>query len=287
MPYISSIRGIHNNPKEIRDAQPKNSDIFEVTGGDKVYTAGGYTIHMFTEVGEHNLNVKLKPGIKQEEAMHLLGATLSGVEHLTVAGGGSGGSRHSGGGGAGGMIISGTNLLNTGSFGIGVGGGGGGIQGDSPGRSGQNSNFDSAQALGGGGGGTWGQAGERAGGSGGGSGGPGGGRAGGGAQQPSSTPYSGVGYGNRGGIMHYPPGPIWAGGGGGAGARGGDGSNNQGGAGRASSINGTSYFWAGGGGGGVWSGVSGGQGGSGGGAGGAVGPEPPDPVLIPCPFADP
>ena len=51
MPFISSIRRKH-------DTQLKTDNVFEITGGDVVYTAGGYRIHMFTSVGASELQVK-------------------------------------------------------------------------------------------------------------------------------------------------------------------------------------------------------------------------------------
>jgi hypothetical protein len=71
---------------------------FEVTGGDHVFTAGGYRIHMFTSGGDHELVVKPKGNVNN---IGLTSATLN-IEYLVVAGGGGGGYHVGGGGGAGG-----------------------------------------------------------------------------------------------------------------------------------------------------------------------------------------
>ena len=56
MPFVYSVRGTHSNPKDLNKSS--NSSQFEVTGGDKIFTAGGYVIHMFTTVGDAKLTVK-------------------------------------------------------------------------------------------------------------------------------------------------------------------------------------------------------------------------------------
>ena len=269
MPFISSIRKKHDVPNTGADNN------FEVTGGDIVYTAGGYKIHMFTQVGNSALNIACKGN---SSVMQLQKTGLD-VEYMVIGGGAAGGSRHGGGGGAGGMVTSSLWSMPLGSHSTTVGAGGVGILGDSRGPSGGNSVFSSVTALGGGGGGTWVN---------GGSANPGG--SGGGATasnnfnfgsgQQADTGLGGLGHGNPGGnstVWGNPIGFLRVGGGGGAGGAGGraaespqagNGNTGIGGEGRASSILGTNYFWAAGGGGAGWSevGAPGGRGGGGGGS---------------------
>jgi hypothetical protein len=285
MPFVTSIRGNYRNPK--KNADVSIQDIFEITGGDEIYTVGGYTIHTFTSVGASELNIKLKNGVP-ERAMALVGSSLT-AEYLVVAGGGAGGSRHGGGGGAGGMVVSTAAILGTGSYPTFVGAGGAGITGDSQGNDGQQSTFSTVTANGGGGGASW-QATTtgRAGGSAGGSSGPSTGPTA--ANQPASLPLSGTGFGFPGGnttVWGNPVGLLRVGSGGGAGGAGRQANGFQGvdwgntgganafisvgGDGRANSAPGISYFWAGGGGGAGWN-ETGGQGGQGGGGGGIGSP---------------
>ena len=276
MPFVSSIRKQYDLPSE----HPNNN--FEVTGGDVVYTAGGYKIHMFTTAGDHTLNISYKGG--DSSAMHLQKTGLD-FEYLAIGGGAGGGSRHGGGGGAGGMVTSTNASLGAAGYPITVGNGGSGIQGDQRGNAGQNTVFNTVTANGGGGGGTWADGGNAN---------PGG--SGGGATnsnnlnigittQVENTPMNGEGFGNPGGsstVWGNPIGHLREGGGGGAGGRGmdaneaeevGRGNTGLGGPGRANSILGTNYFWAGGGGGAGWSepGAPGGKGGAGGGSHGGQG----------------
>jgi hypothetical protein len=201
--------------------------LVSAAGGTVTY-ADGYTIHTFTTSDDF--------------------VVYSGgdVECLVVAGGGAGGTDRGGGGGAGGMLT-GTYTLLVGSHTITVGGGASAVV-ETTTSSGTNSSIGSLLiAIGGGGGGGEGGRGAN-GGSGGGSG------------------YGNAGFGsgtsaqgNRGGSGYNVTGFRTAGGGGGAGGPGKDGSSDgtnsgvqrpDGGPGIASSINGTSLFYAGGGGGG-------------------------------------
>lgn len=273
MPFVSSIR------REYTHTKNTNKD-FEVTGGDIVYTAGGYKIHMFTNVGDHELLITHKDPNK----MYIAGTTyLENLEFLVVGGGGGGGARHGAGGGAGGMVV-GTGIdYSTGSTPITVGARGNGGPGEAKGADGQASRFGAVTALGGGGGGSWTPPGGNFPGR---SGGSGGGAAGSnnqssGAGQQGNQPLNGQGFGNRGGRSTPWGNPInrlRIGGGGGAGAQGTDANLNtssdiSGGVGRQNSILGTNYFWAGGGGGAGWAetGHDGGQGGGGGGSTGGTG----------------
>lgn len=203
------------------------------------------------------------------------------IEYLLVAGGGGGGSSYSGGGGGAGGMLTGTISINNGvPYSVTVGAGGAGMSAGtggwltsdagSHGSSGVNSSVGSLLiAIGGGGG-----AGQGA------SGGGGIGRSG-GSGGAGSHGFSGgsgtAGQGNSGGVGGSAANYLGAGGGG-AGGVGGNGpaSGNAagaGGVGAASSISGSSVFYAGGGGGGIYD--NGGQqsnsGGSGGNGGGGIG----------------
>jgi hypothetical protein len=198
------------------------------TGGNSVtYTTDGHTVHTFTTSG----TLYVQSGGE--------------IEYLVVGGGGAGGSDRGGGGGAGGMIT-GTMTISPGSYNI-VRGGGAVDTNEYGTSSGTNSSFAGLIAIGGGGGGGEGGAGANGG-------------SGGGSGYGSSGYGNGTtGQGNRGGRGWSGSGYRTAGGGGGAGGPGLDGSSNatnagvqrpDGGPGIASSISGTSYFYAGGGGGG-------------------------------------
>ena len=125
MPFISTIRS-QSNVQQPEKAISES--IYEVTGGDKVYTAGGYKIHMFTTVGEHELTVKVKDKYKNSAIALTTGTagTVSG-EYLVIGGGGSGGMGYStngnGGGGAGGYLTGSSAF--TGTTPVTVGGGAG------------------------------------------------------------------------------------------------------------------------------------------------------------------
>ena len=178
------------------------------------------------------------------------------VEYLVVAGGGGGGNGRGGGGGAGGYrTASGFSVSSGSAITVTIGAGGAvNTTADTVGFVGSNSVFSTITSAGGGYGGAYNA---QAGGSGG-SGGGGGNAASGGAASPS-------GQGNAGG--NGTPGANGAGGGG-AGAAGGDGQGGAGGVGLASSISGSSTYYAGGGGGGGDN-VAGAGGTGGGGAGSA------------------
>jgi len=163
------------------------------------------------------------------------------VEYLIVAGGGGGGGKGGGGGGAGGLKSGTATLALETTFTVTVGTGGAGGNGTVNGSNGTSSSFNSVSTTGGGGGGYWTNIDGLSGGSGG-----GGGKDGG----DGGTGVSGEGYA---GGTSVGGGGYAAGGGGGAGAAGGDGLVNEvagdGGSGAASSITGTSVYYAGGGGG--------------------------------------
>lgn len=173
------------------------------------------------------------------------------VEYLIVGGGGGGSSGYcSGAGGAGGMLTGITTITSGTAYSVTIGTGGTGVPGGSTwtssrGSSGGNSSFASLSAIGGGGGS-------------GNSGPPGanGGSGGGGASVNTSVGGSGTaGQGNPGGSNNSQSVSHGGGGGGGAGAPGGTGTSavgGDGGAGLASSLSGTSTYYAGGGGGGTY-----------------------------------
>ena len=188
------------------------------------------------------------------------------ASYLVVAGGGG---AQTGGGGAGGLLTSTTTLNPTLSYTVIVGAGGvsGVGSGTIPGGNGGNSTFNSVTAIGGGGSGSDNVAGT-AGGSGGGA----------GWWNFATSPGAGTsGQGNAGGNgsgFYSLTAQRGGGGGGGAGAVGGNagagnGVGGNGGIGVASSITGTSTYYAGGGGG--WGGTTAGTGGLGGGGNGVNG----------------
>jgi hypothetical protein len=188
--------------------------------------------------------------------------TTISATYLVVAGGGGGGQGYSGGAGAGGLLT-GTASLTPGSvYTVTVGGGGTGGSSVNGGNGSNSvlsgSGITTVTSIGGGGGSGGNQNGAS-----GGSGGGGGG--------PNGTPGSGTaGQGNSGGTIS---GTQNAPGGGGAGAAGGNSSgttSGNGGVGIASSITGSSVYYAGGGGGGGYQpfGNPAGTGGNGGGGDG-------------------
>lgn len=199
-----------------------------------------YIVHQYTQVGVDSFE---RP------------SGVSTVDVLVVAGGGSGGTRDAGGGGAGGLIyntdydVSSDTMIT-----VEVGDGGAPISGQGDGNNGENSQFGTLVAIGGGGGGDSGSVG-RSGGSGGGNGGNNTGNTVGG----SATP----GQGNSGGVNTF--GSFAGGGGGGAGSSGENVSANEqggdGGEGLQIDITGTPVWYAAGGGGG--GAIVSGQGGSG------------------------
>ena len=153
MPFVSSIRGNYKS-------KPVQEPEFKITGGDTVFTAGGYTVHMFTKVGESSLLIENLR--KQSNLMNLSSSTLN-LEYLVVAGGASGGNSFGnqtggvGGGGAGGFRSSNLNL-SSGPYSVNVGAGGAPTtvsSGSSAvGNDGSPSTFGPITSTGGGGGGA-------------------------------------------------------------------------------------------------------------------------------------
>ncbi|MFZ4569744.1 MAG: beta strand repeat-containing protein [Bacteroidales bacterium] len=211
--------------------------LMSATGGS-VVTSGDYKIHTFTTSG----NFVVTNG--------------GNAEVLVVAGGGGGGSGGGGGGGGGGVVYNAAYLVaNNATISVVVGAAGGGASANGIGVDGNDSQFNTLVADGGGGGsGQNGTAGY--------SGGSGGGGAGGtngypnGSTQRSGGTASGVGTGYNGGLgmaTNYNE-HGQGGGGGGAGSAGldgtntGNGSSGNGGSGYSSSITGTAYVYSAGGG---------------------------------------
>lgn len=205
----------------------------QATGGDEVYIANGYKVHVFKSSGTFNVT---SPGWG---------------EALIVGGGGGGGSANvtwvkGGGGGAGGMIQ--PNLfLKSGSHNVVVGGGGAkGLASTpfGPGAKGSDSFLGNLSfSYGGGGGSAFSNYGVN------------GGSGGGGSTYTADQGAAGItGYGNAGGNGTQIVSNIGAAGGGGgkgsAGSNGSGGTGGNGGLGLASNITGTSITYAGGGGGG-------------------------------------
>ena len=212
--------------------------------GGTVTTIGDYRIHTFTSSGTFTVNKSMN------------------VDVLVVAGGGAGsaGANGGAGGGAGGYRTNVAYPVTSGPA-ITVTVGAGGIGSTSTGTNGYNSVFGTIISIGGGGGTVA---------SNGSSGGSGSGAP---ASGQSYTHGSGTsGQGNNGGNNNTTS-PYPGGGGGGAGAAGGNGygsTGGVGGTGLASSITGSSVYYAGGGGcGGTFQGASPSSGGNGGGGAGA------------------
>jgi hypothetical protein len=282
MPFVYSVRGTHNSPKEVSLESP--SKYLKITGGDKIYTAGGYVIHCFLKTGDSELRIDPITQNLPATTAGLIANSLE-MEYLVVGGGGAGGSRHGGGGGAGAYT---TGIINMalGPNAVTVAAGAPINPGDSTGGTGGSSQLTPRIiAGGGGGGGSWAPGGTvpSAGASGGGA--AGSNNVGGGTTAPSAFITADGYWGNPGGRStpwDNPIGLLRVGGGGGAGESGenaeiigpnGAGRNQRGGDGKVNSITGTSYYWAGGGGGASWNerGGQGGRGGAGGGAGNPVG----------------
>jgi len=259
MPFVSTIRKNH-------ETKVSPLDHFEITGGDEIYTAGGYRIHVFTQTGESELSIAAR---SDHNNLSLLPTNLA-VEYLVIAGGGAGATNLAGGGGAGGYR-EGNLVVPVGNQSVNVGGGSGPSAPGSryaKGSNGGPSTFASITSTGGGGGGEYSGGAGRPGGSGGGGGG-------------GPSHHAGGGGGGAGGFGYrgYQPGPNGGSAGSGIvgqGHPGGPGGGNisdagQGGTGLASSITGTSVLRAGGGGGSSYPSAVGPRGHKGGAGGGGDG----------------
>ena len=233
----------------------------DLATGGSITDISGYRVHTFTSSGTFTALLD-----------------IDSLEYLVVAGGGGGGARYmGGGGGAGGFrtnvpgSTSGRNsdpessmTLSPGGYSVIVGAGGTAAQNDTiASANGNSSSFNAIESLGGGAGGR-----EQTG--------PWGGQPGGSGGGDTGYQNGGGGAGQAGQGFDGGNGSIYgAGGGGGAGGNGANGSpsdGGNGGAGLASSISGSSLFYAGGGGGGDYSGTGASSGGSGVGGNGAPGP---------------
>jgi len=196
------------------------------TGGtitDVVMGGNLYRTHVFTSVGNTTFT------LSKSSVM---------VNYLVIAGGGGGGVGRAGGGGAGG-VLTGTTTLTSGSYTITVGNGGANAYNDGQGGDGGSSSIGSLfVTTGGGGGGSWvtyGQTNPQ-----GRNGGSGGGASAANTGLPGGTGVVGQGFNGA-----YALNGDVGGGGGGAG---GPGQGSVGGIGIASSITGTTKYYAGGGG---------------------------------------
>ena len=209
------------------------SNFISATGGT-VTEVGNYRLHTFTTSGTVNFTV----------------ATLGNspntvVEYLVVAGGGAGGNDRAmgyagGGGGAGGFLTATSFSVLPTSYTVTVGAGGAVGPSATVGSPGGNSVFGTITATGGG-------VGARGHNIAGGPGGSGGGGSGGSSGGAGGTSTASPNQGNNGGAGR----PTWFGGGGGGAGAVGEGNadkTNTGGVGLASSITGSSVYYAGGGG---------------------------------------
>lgn len=148
MPFISSVRGNYDRPKD----SPGTLDKFDITGGDIIYTAGGYRIHMFTTSEVSEFKVALKEGANSD-ALNLMPNNLN-VEYIVVAGGGSGHSTHGSGGGGAGGYNQGLKQTGVGTYPVVRGGGGAGAPTGADGADGGASSWNGISSTGGGGGGS-------------------------------------------------------------------------------------------------------------------------------------
>ena len=275
MPVVNSIRRSFNRSE---DHYVSNASKFKISGGDKVYSAGGYTIHLFTETDNiGNFSVQPNPNLPADK-MHLLSGGL-GAEVLMVGGGGASGQYSGGGGGGEVLFISKDIAVGSYSTSVAASVAGNNSQGES-GKDGNETTFLGETAKGGGSArgsddsytpnnGTLTRVANGGGGS---------SRTAGYFGQQGSSVGTGVtrhgGY--RGGQEQSGnDGPNYPGGGGGgsgqsrSGNTGGGGNGQPGGTGTAYSMTGTSYYWAGGGGGQTYYSGYGGAGGNGGGGAGS------------------
>lgn len=279
MPFVNSIRRSFNKSEE--QLYKSTASKFKVSGGDKIYSAGGYTIHLFTNSDEPSAFVIDPQDNVPADKMHLLSGGLD-AEVLMVGGGGSGG-QYSGGGG-GGEVLFISRSIAVGSYPTSVAAARGSNQQSwSTDKHGNVTTFLGETARGGGSArgsddsipagnnGTQTDCGTGGGGS---------SRTAGYFGQQGTSNGSGVtrhgGY--RGGQEQSGnDGPYYPGGGGGgssqsrSGNTGGGGNGQPGGTGTSYSMTGTAYYWAGGGGGQTYYSGQGGAGGAGGGGAGSGG----------------
>jgi hypothetical protein len=62
MPIIKSIRKDYSRSE---NQKVSYDPPLKITGGDKVYTAGGYTVHLFLKEGDHQLKVETIPEYRE------------------------------------------------------------------------------------------------------------------------------------------------------------------------------------------------------------------------------
>lgn len=160
---------------------PNYAETVVATGGDQVFSYGGYKYHVFTTKTDGNAGTQT---ISQNFVLDQYPHSELKVEYMMIAGGGGGGGGDvGGGGGAGGYrtnvvgVRSGGNsspqlpmYISAGSYPVTVGDGGlGSNNSNNDGESGSNSSFNGVSVTGGGGGASWRSGAGRNGGSGGGS----------------------------------------------------------------------------------------------------------------------
>ena len=177
---------------------------FTATGGDFIFTDGGYKYHIFTTTGSSTFSVT--SGSKT-------------IDYVIIGGGGGGDRDHGGGGGAGGYRYGSTSVSTSpGSYSITVGTGGSGYSPSVPAATnGGSSSAFSITSAGGGYGGASNTGAGNSGGSGGGGGGPSG------PFGSGNTPSTSPSQGNNGGTGTGSGGVEPGGGGGGAGSAGSNG----------------------------------------------------------------
>jgi hypothetical protein len=152
MPFISSIRKKYDNISKTNIL-----DHLEITGGDEIYTAGGYRIHLFTKTGDSEFKIKARATNNTSlEYQQLITEGAVDIDYLIIAGGGAGATNLAGGGGAGGYLEGKANLAVGATAPTSVGAGSGPSAPGSRyavGGNGSNSVFNGITATGGGGGG--------------------------------------------------------------------------------------------------------------------------------------
>jgi hypothetical protein len=149
MPFISSVRGNYDRTS----THQGTLDRFDITGGDVIYTVGGYRIHMFTSSEPAEFKITPKNTTQHQDALNLSPSSIA-IEYMIVAGGGSGHSTHGSGGGGAGGYLQGESGIGSGTYPVVVGTGGAGAPTGADGADGTASSWNSIATTGGGGGGS-------------------------------------------------------------------------------------------------------------------------------------
>lgn len=125
MPYIKSIRSYHEKSEE------NILKRFDITGGDRIWTAGGFRHHEFINAGEHQFIIRDRYSGEQRDVRGLLVAnnTIDATAYMW-GGGGGGATPQSWGfgapGGGGGYATGDRTFVSNGTWRVVVGGAGGG-----------------------------------------------------------------------------------------------------------------------------------------------------------------